>query len=71
MRGFGKKLLEMTQTYFFQVTFPFKNSPLLQYPPGGGFGILLIERIMVLLAPAWQGRGTLGRGVLTRMERTV
>ena len=66
MRGFGKKLLEMTQTYFFQVTFP-----ILQYPPGGGFGILLIERIMVLLAPAWQGRGTLGRGVLTRMERTV
>ena len=43
----------------------------MQHPPGGGLEILLIERIMVLLAPAWQGRGTLGRGVLTRMERTV
>ena len=67
MRGFGKKLLEITQTYFFQLTFPILNSP----PPGGGLGILFIKGIMVLLAPAWQGRGTLGRGVLTRMERTV
>ena len=43
----------------------------MQHPPGGGLEILLIERIMLLLAPAWQGRGTLGSGVLTRMERTV
>ncbi len=28
VRGFGKKLLEMTQTYFFQVTFPiYKFTP--------------------------------------------